>query len=344
MWWAGVAWRDGDFEVAVVDEVGGEVLAPTGFRGRDAVALMELLREYDDRADGGLGTVIESTNGLLDGHLMGLGLRAYRVDPWSLPARPLLGSVPAAALAACAVTDPSALNALSVETGSLSGRGPEFSAEIARSADVERELTRLGQCFERGSGAVPEIAITFDDGPHPAFTPQVLDILRRFEVPATFFCVGLNAHSYPELVARAAEEGHTIGNHTWSHPYLPDLSRDEVLRQVDATNEALTRAAGRAATHLRPPYGSRTPEVLGWLAEHGMTTVLWDVDAQDWARPGTDAIVESVTKDSTDGSCILMHDAGGDRAQTVEALPRILTALLDRGYRFVTVDRLSRAR
>lgn len=182
------------------------------------------------------------------------------------------------------------------------------------------------------------VELTFDDGPHPDFTPQVLEILRRYDARATFFCIGINALAYPELVARTVEEGHQVANHTWSHPYLPDLTRDQVLRQVDATNEALAKATGGENTLVRPPYGARTSRLLYWLAGQGMVTALWDVDANDWAAPGTEAVVAKVTAEVRPGSVVLMHDAGGDRSQTIEALPRIIEKLTGDGYRLVTVD------
>ena len=184
------------------------------------------------------------------------------------------------------------------------------------------------------------MALTFDDGPHPVFTPRVLDILARYRIRATFFCVGLCAVAYPELVARIVEEGHHIGNHTWSHPYLPDLTRDELLRQIDTTGEVLGGILGTVPVMMRPPYASRTPEVLRWLADRDLTIVLFDVDTRDWTTPGADAIVAAVTTAAAPGSIVLMHDAGGDRAQTVAALPRIVEGLLGRGLRFVTVDRI----
>jgi peptidoglycan/xylan/chitin deacetylase (PgdA/CDA1 family) len=234
-------------------------------------------------------------------------------------------------------TAPAALTRLSPETGSLAGRAEEYAAHIAASAGAERELAGSGRWLVRGGTAQPEVALTFDDGPHPAFTPRVLDILRRYGVRATFFCVGLNACAYPELVARAVDEGHGVGNHTWSHPYLPDLSRDEVLHQVDATGAALEKVIGTAPALVRPPYGSRTPDVLRWIAGRELTTVLWDVDAGDWAGPPAADITAKVTGATTAGSIVLMHDAGGDRSGTVEALPDILENLLGRGFRFVTV-------
>jgi peptidoglycan/xylan/chitin deacetylase (PgdA/CDA1 family) len=341
MWWAGVAWRGGDFEVAVVDDDGIEVVPATTFAGRHAPALIELLQELSGKAIGGLSTVIDSTNGMLDGHLLAAGLTVYRADPPLLAQRPILGSVPGADLACCGARFPDTLHHLTTSSGALAGRVDEYLDLVARSARTEQELIDSGQCIERGSGTVPEIAITFDDGPHPVYTPRVLDILARYQAPATFFCVGLNLNAYPELAGRAAEAGHLVGNHTWSHPYLPDLTRDELLHQVDATNAALTRAVGESTVLVRPPYGARSPELLGWLAGHGMTTVLWDIDTTDWAGPGTDTVVAEARR-ASDGSVVLMHDAGGDRTQTIEALPRILEHLLERGYRFVTIDRLSR--
>jgi peptidoglycan/xylan/chitin deacetylase (PgdA/CDA1 family) len=267
----------------------------------------------------------------------------YRADARSLPPRPPHGSAPARALAELGRTDPAALTRLHPSVGSLEGRGEEFLAHIASSAEAERELTRSGQWLVRGSAAQPDIALTFDDGPDPVRTPQVLDILRRYGVPATFFCVGMSACAFPELVARAVEEGHNVGNHTWSHPYLPDLSRDEVLRQVEATGAAIARVTGTVPTLLRPPYGGRTPDVLRWIAEQELTTVMWDVDTGDWAGPPAEAIVAEATTATTAGSIVLMHDGGGDRSGTVAALPAVLEDLLGRGFRLVPVDRLGRA-
>lgn len=342
MWWAGVAWRGGDLEVVVVDGSGAEVLPPTGFTGRQTGALIDLLRDYATKAEGGLATVIDSTNGMLDGHLLTAGLTVYRADPPALPGRPVLGSAPGLALARCGATNPTALAHLTSSSGILAGRVDEYLAQIAQSQAVEQRLIAAGRVLERGPAQRQEVALTFDDGPHPVLTPQILEILRRYAVPASFFCVGLNAQAYPKIVARAADEGHQVANHTWSHPFLPDLTRDELLCQVDATNQALTEAAGGSNTLVRPPYGARTPELLGWLAEAGMTTVLWDVDATDWAAPGTDVVVDNVATGVTSGSVVLMHDGGGDRTQTVEALPRILEDLLARGYRPVTVAQLTR--
>jgi peptidoglycan-N-acetylglucosamine deacetylase len=340
MWWAGVAWRGGDYEVAVVDGAGSLSVPPTRFGGRQVPALIAHLRDAAARSGDDVAAVIDSSTGMIDGHLLAAGFPVYRADPPLLPQPPSLGSVPAPDLARCGAADPAALHRLTVRSGALAGRVDEYLDNVARSEPVERELAAAGRFLSRGAGTVPEIALTFDDGPHPVFTPQVLELLHRYGVTATFFCVGLNVAAYPELVARIAEAGHVVGNHTWSHPYLPDLPQDELLRQVDATDAAL-RDAGTATRLVRPPYGARTPDALTWLAGHGYTTVLWDVDVGDWAVPGTDTVVAAATT-ATAGSIVLMHDAGGDRTQTVQALPVILGRLLDRGYRLVSIDELSR--
>ena len=279
MWWAGIGWRDGDFEVVVLDGTGHESVPVTRFGGRDVAGLTALLRESAARAGDRLGAVVESTNGVLDGHLLAAGLSVYRPHPRSLPRRTAFGSVPARELAETTRANPSALHTITISAGALVGRQEEEG--LANAADV-----------------------------------------------------------YPHLVELAASRGHFVGNHTWSHAYLPDLSRDELLRQVDTTGAVLAQALGAAPTLVRPPYGARTPEVLTWLAGHGLTSVVWDVDAGDWAEPGVDAVVDRAAGKATGGSIILMHDAGGDRSQTVAALPRILRILLDRGHRLVRVDEL----
>jgi peptidoglycan/xylan/chitin deacetylase (PgdA/CDA1 family) len=153
----------------------------------------------------------------------------------------------------------------------------------------------------------------------------------------------LNLAGPPGLVERAVAEGHGVGNHTWSHAYLPELTRDELLRQVDATNAALTRVTGRPPELLRPPYGARTPEVLTWIAECGMSTVVWDVDPADWARPAPQVLRDAAFAQVGPGSIILLHDGGGDRSSTVAALPDLLAGLVDRGYRFVPLTDLLRS-
>jgi peptidoglycan-N-acetylglucosamine deacetylase len=341
--YAGIAWTATGFEVTVLDETGELALPPARFGpgGRG-----ELTRHLTGLATAGpVVAVLDSTNGVLDGWLRAAGLPVYRADPWLLPGRPLLGSVPARVLADVARRDLAALNRLTTQGGTLTGRGADSLAGITSSRAQASALAGAGRLARHGprltpAGAAPEVALTFDDGPNPPYTGQILGILARYQVPATFFCVGLQASAHPAELARMAAAGHGLGNHTWSHPFLPDLSRAQLTEQLDRTDEAVARAAGGRPGLFRPPYGSRSPDVLRWLGERGTPIVLWDVDTSDWARPGAAVIAGRVLMQARPGTIILMHDGGGDRSQTVAALPLVIEGLLDRGYRFTRADTL----
>ncbi|MGX6601643.1 polysaccharide deacetylase family protein [Micromonosporaceae bacterium Da 78-11] len=279
-------------------------------------------------------TVVDSTNGILDGRMMAAGLDVYRADPHLLPERPDLGSVPAEVLAGLGWRDPGALTRLEPTRGTQTGRESMLQDDARASAAALAAMVDAHRCVAHGDRDKPEITLTFDDGPLPEYTGQVLDILRRYRIPATFFCVGMNATAHPEMLQRMQDEGHTIGNHTWSHPFLPELSHRQLLEQLDRTNEAITKATGVTPRLFRPPYGSRTPEVLDWLGAVDTTMVLWDVEPDDWSMPGTSVITRRVVDRTRNGSVILLHDGGGNRSQMVEALPRIIEEL-EQSYRFV---------
>jgi peptidoglycan/xylan/chitin deacetylase (PgdA/CDA1 family) len=289
-----------------------------------------------------LTIVVESTNGILDGRLMAAGLTVFRADPRLLPPRPEFGSAPAAEIARVAAGAPTALARLIRTRGTQTGREQELEAWIAGTASEVARLTAEGRLMSHGGREHKEIALTFDDGPQPGNTERVLDVLERYGVPATFFCVGMNARAHPDILTRMREQGHGFGNHTWSHPFLPELTRSQLTEQIERTQEAIAEAAGGPApTLFRPPYGSRTPEVLGWLAESGLTTALWDVVPDDWAMPGADHVARTVLDQARPGSVVLLHDGGGDRLQTVDALPPVIEGLLERGYRFTLVDEMA---
>ena len=347
MIFAGIAWDDRGFEVALLDERGAPVGPAVRFPAGQVAALTDHLRTLDRSGGQPLVCVIESTNGMLDGGLMSAGLRVHRADPWVLPPRPAFGSVVAASLARTAAERLAELPRLAIESGTLTGRGDEHGRWLRDSEAGTAALTRSGRCFERADGADDDddkvIALTFDDGPNPPHTGRILDVLDRYGVPATFFCVGLHASAHTEEIARMSEAGHRLANHTWSHPFLPDLTVAELAAQLERTDEAIARVAGEQGPRLfRPPYGSRTPEILSWLGETDAgRMVLWDVDANDWALPGADAIAGSVLARSRPGSIVLMHDGGGDRSQTADALPAVIEGLLGRGYRFARVDEMT---
>jgi peptidoglycan/xylan/chitin deacetylase (PgdA/CDA1 family) len=327
--YAGVAWGSDGYHVEVVDEQGSPS-RPAVYFGPGRAA--EIGRFLHDIAD---VVIVDSTSGVVDGGLVGAGLDVYRADPWQLPPRPDFGSVAAMALAEAGRRDLGALTRMTAGGGSLVGRIDEFHEGMERSEPAVRVLTEAGRCITRASTEEPIVTLTFDDGPNPPYTNQILDILARFGVPATFFCIGLNASAYPDVVARQEAEGHTIGNHTWSHPFLPDLSQAQLGNQLDRTYEALAGVSTSVSRYFRPPYGSRTPDVMSWLTERDDTVVLWDIDPRDWSSPGTDAIVTAVFEQVRPGSILLMHDGGGNREQTVAALPAVIEGLLERGYRFV---------
>ncbi|HEY2143329.1 MAG TPA: polysaccharide deacetylase family protein, partial [Candidatus Udaeobacter sp.] len=201
--------------------------------------------------------------------------------------------------------------------------------------------------YHQGAGGEHQVAITFDDGPDPRWTPKILDILKAANVKAAFFLVGVNAERYPSLVRRIVDEGHEIGNHTYYHPNLALCWPEHIRLELNATQLLLETITGRATTLFRPPYNADTgPTDLSELAplkiaeDLNYLVVLENIDPQDWAKPGADIILRRIKQQRHDGSVILLHDAGGDRSQTVEALPRILDWLHTRGDTIVPLSTL----
>ncbi|MDQ0809553.1 peptidoglycan/xylan/chitin deacetylase (PgdA/CDA1 family) [Streptomyces sp. B3I7] len=176
------------------------------------------------------------------------------------------------------------------------------------------------------------MVLTFDDGPHPRYTPQILDTLREYDVRATFFVCGEMAVEYTYLLARMADEGHLVGNHTWSHPLLTRMSRAGIRSEMTRTSKVIRNAYGERPLWFRAPYGAwnRTTFRLG--SDLGMEPLAWTVDTRDWTTPGTDVIVDRVEEGAAAGVVVLSHDAGGNRSQSVRALRRYLPWLLDSGY------------
>ncbi|GAA2231730.1 polysaccharide deacetylase family protein [Streptomyces amakusaensis] len=340
MLYAGIAWTADGYDVEVIDAGGNPAAAPARWGAERLPELTQWLTTLGRESGLPCSVVLESTNGLVDGLLTAAGLDVHRADPWVLPERPDFGSVPARLLADLARTDLTSLSPLTAEGGGQTGRDDDYHGGIRRSEEMESALTRAGRCFRHGPRDRQEVALTFDDGPDPVYTRQVLGILERYEVRATFFCVGLHVNALPDEVRRIREAGHSLGNHTWSHPFLPDLSARQFRLQIERTSDAFERSVGETPTLFRPPYGSRTPEALGELLPDGPALALWDVDSWDWARPGPEKIAKTVLDHARPGSMILMHDGGGDRRESVLALPAVIEGLLERGLSFVPADSL----
>lgn len=191
-----------------------------------------------------------------------------------------------------------------------------------------------------GSRREHEIALTFDDGPSP-YTAPVLSALERERVPATFFVVGEHVAAHEELLRRMVRDGDAIGDHSFSHR---NLARDGGLAgwQIEETKRAIEHAADYVPCLFRAPYGDVSPALLQRARTAGMLTVQWDVDPRDWSLPGPRRILTTVQRQARDGSIVLMHDGGGPREQTVQALPAVIGWLRDRGFRLVTIPQLLR--
>jgi peptidoglycan-N-acetylglucosamine deacetylase len=181
------------------------------------------------------------------------------------------------------------------------------------------------------------IALTIDDGPHPEWTPKMLDLLAEHDVKATFSLIGLQVEQYPRLVQRIVAAGHQLCNHTMHHPLdIAFLPSRKVDKEITAAHERITHATGVLPKFFRSPGGAWSPAVLGSAARHGMLPIDWDVDPRDWARPGTRRIRRSLLA-AKGGDILLCHDGGGDRAETIKALRRVIPKLKARGLSFVAL-------
>jgi peptidoglycan/xylan/chitin deacetylase (PgdA/CDA1 family) len=189
-----------------------------------------------------------------------------------------------------------------------------------------------------GPSTGKRIALTFDDGPS-SFTSRILDVLEAEHVRATFFVVGRNVAGREELLKRMLAGGHMIGNHSFTHVNLAKAD-PAALRQIDDTQAAIEGATGFTPCLLRPPFGLGSRKLLRALSSRHLTSTLWSVNPQDFRTPGTATIKRRVLAGVKPGAIILDHDGGGDRSQTVAAIPSIIRTLKARGYRFVTVTDL----
>ncbi|MCH4561226.1 MULTISPECIES: chitooligosaccharide deacetylase NodB [Mesorhizobium] len=182
------------------------------------------------------------------------------------------------------------------------------------------------------------VYLTFDDGPNPIWTPEVLDLLAQHRVPATFFVIGAEAVDQPELIRRMIADGHEVANHTMTHPDLFECELGEVECEIAGASRAIRLACPEATVrHFRAPYGSWTEEVLATSASAGLAALHWSVDPRDWSRPGADSIVDAVLAGLRPGAIVLLHDGcernhTEPRDQTITALSHLIPSLHDRGF------------
>ncbi len=194
--------------------------------------------------------------------------------------------------------------------------------------------------FVKEAGAQgKDVALTFDDGPGP-YTPQILDVLEREHVPATFFVIGQEIHDFSSSTEREIRDGFTIGDHTENHPMLAHLSAHDQKEQLFEQAARIELLGGRRPRLFRPPYGSFNTTTFHVLHQMKMLMVLWSVDTGDYEQPGVETIVKRALEGAKPGAIILMHDAGGNREETVAALPQVIHALRARGFHLVAVPRL----
>ncbi len=208
---------------------------------------------------------------------------------------------------------------------------------------IDLQLKRLSSTevrryvLRRGTTRGLKLALTFDDGPHPTFTPKLVEILKAENVPATFFMIGHMADAYPDMVKLVAKSGFEIGNHTYSHVTMTKLTDEQAGTEYRATNDIMKRLTGKTPRYCRPPGGDFDLNVLEAALSEGLTTVLWTDDPGDYNNPGDQILLETETAKLSSGGIILLHDGSQD---TVDTLAKFIQSCKRRGFTFVSLDEL----
>jgi peptidoglycan-N-acetylglucosamine deacetylase len=238
-----------------------------------------------------------------------------------------------------ATTSAAASSAAPPSTSTAASHHAAAATPVRSAMPSIAHVLRYTSYVRRAGARRREVALTFDDGPSP-YTGQIIRILRSSHTPATFFVIGRSAQLYPRLVAAEVRAGAEVGDHTETHAFLSALSASAQAAQIAQAADVI-RAAGAPSPQLfRPPYGSFNSSTVGLLRSRRMLMVLWSADTKDYSRPGRTKIIYVAVSGAQPGAVILMHDGGGDRSQTVAALPRIITRLRQRQFRLVTVSQL----
>ena len=219
------------------------------------------------------------------------------------------------------------------QAGALGKPSPRTKVSAAPGSAVKKVAVTIVHASDKGPHGVN---ITIDDGPDPVWTPQMLDVLKEYEVKATFCMVGTQAQAHPDLVKKVVAAGHRLCDHSVSHDTTMDKKPEayQAKEILDAERMITEASGGVRPMYYRAPGGAFTPYSRKLAASHGMRPLGWNVDTKDFERPGTDAIVATVERELPNGPTLLFHDAGGDRSQTVEALRQVLPRLKEQGYVF----------
>ena len=196
-----------------------------------------------------------------------------------------------------------------------------------------------GNVFCKKAGEGKRIALTFDDGPHPIYTPKILDILEKYGINATFFVIGKNVENYPDAARAILESDSEVGNHTYTHKNVSRMSEKQLMYELEMTEKAVAALSDRRLCLFRPPEGSYGLPLEKASISKGYDIILWSIDTLDWAHTPANKIISDVKKKISGGDIILMHDytSGG---HTCEALEKLIPMLLSEGYEFVTVSEL----
>lgn len=181
------------------------------------------------------------------------------------------------------------------------------------------------------------VALTFDDGPNPTYTPQILAILKKYHVKATFFVMGWAAKKYPKLMRAIVADGHAVASHSWSHPMLTRISQKQLYKEVVKPKESIKAAIGKYPVCLRPPFGMGNKRVAAFIREHGMIMVPMGFNSFDYKRPGYKKIASQVINNARSGQVFLLHDGPKFREQTVQALPLIINGIRAKGLGFSAI-------
>ena len=220
------------------------------------------------------------------------------------------------------------------QRGNTSNGGGAVAASGQVEADVDREASKVDSTVGNQAEDVKKIALTFDDGPHPFYTEELRDGLKERGVVVTFFVTGEHASLHPDVIKRMQEEGHLIGNHTYSHMQLTKKNREKFKEELVRTNEVLQEITGVEVEYVRPPYGSWDKS---FEAELNMIPVLWTIDPLDWCSSNVGCITDRVVAKAAENEIILMHDYYDT---SVTAALKVVDELLEEGYTFVTVEEI----